>query len=234
MSSSSLLVSNQSTFSTNDDNNNIDHINQNGFGNNVYSKSVPVHHTSNGKGHQLESQSVNLANAALNHIDSRTITANNTNTLSHHNSQFDSFECANNPALSVLRKSIVSPSAQHKMSSINTTEQDDDQSSSRTSPDFYHGNHLDNRWIEHEKLINCDDVEIERHQPGRHRSPLISLLKRLFTCSPYFAKFFSALFYAISSLLIVVINKIVLTNYRYVYLIYCFLLWFVLVDYERF
>lgn len=68
--------------------------------------------------------------------------------------------------------------------------------------------------VEYQKLINCD-VEIERQKPHQRTSSFVLLFKRIFTCSPYFAKFFSAMFYAIASFLIVVINKIVLTNYKF-------------------
>lgn len=70
--------------------------------------------------------------------------------------------------------------------------------------------------VEYQKLINCD-VEIERQKPHQRTSSFVLLFKRIFTCSPYFAKFFSAMFYAIASFLIVVINKIVLTNYKYLF-----------------
>lgn len=121
------------------------------------------------------------------------------------------------PASSLFRKTIHSPAqlnmplsdAKH---SDEEKEVEEDMADEKEDPRYFrgHGNCPEIAKL----MINCDDVEIERHQPDRHRSPLLALLKRLFTCSPYFAKFFSAIFYAIASFFIVVINKIVLTNYQ--------------------
>ena len=104
----------------------------------------------------------------------------------------------------------------------NASDKDDLEDADSSSPAERYTHHRmygDDQSGSREKLINCDDLEIERHQPDRNRSPLLLLLlRRLCTCSPYFSKFFSALFYAVASFLIVVLNKIVLTNYRYVQL----------------
>lgn len=63
-------------------------------------------------------------------------------------------------------------------------------------------------------LINCDDVKIEKNLKKTFGSSLTMLIKSIFACNPLVIKFFSALFYAISSFLIVVINKVILTNYQ--------------------
>ena len=70
--------------------------------------------------------------------------------------------------------------------------------------------------IEYETLINCDHVKIERHYSGTgYLSSIKSFVERYCSCSPYFAKVFSALFYGLASFLIVVVNKIILTNYKF-------------------
>lgn len=82
--------------------------------------------------------------------------------------------------------------------------------------------------LKYVKLVNYDDMHIERqrHSDGRHGHSSIadSWLLYLWHKSAdlfdrclargAFLKLFSALFYAVASFLIVVINKIILTNYR--------------------
>src|SRR6218665_525102 len=70
--------------------------------------------------------------------------------------------------------------------------------------------------VEYETLINCDHVKIERHYSRTGCLSSIKLFReRFLSCSPYFAKVLSALFYGLASFFIVVINKIILTNYKF-------------------
>lgn len=197
----------------NDDNNNIDHRHQsNGYS----SKGQMAANGSSATGaklHQYQTQISNLiSQPELVDLSS------NANSIS----DFATISPAS--VISMYRKSVTGTSPSHPSNSMNSSssvdrleneegEAEDDHLDSSAGHHYHHRMGGGEKGS-YEKLINCDDLEIERHQPDRHRSPILLLLRRLCTCSPYFSKFFSALFYAVASFFIVVINKIILTNYK--------------------
>lgn len=76
-------------------------------------------------------------------------------------------------------------------------------------------NSKESRPYKYHLMINCDNVEIEKCTSNRlFPNTWIDFFRSTLLCGPVAAKFLSALFYAISSFLIVVINKVILTNYR--------------------
>lgn len=225
MSSSPLLIvpnhNNSSSLKFNDDNNNIDEKQSevcNGQPSHVNEQHHALH---NGKAHHTNGKSRSSQSSCTDSEPEQS----HAHQYSNEAFQADNGVMSNllnsiassNPATSVLRK-FVSPPASGPPKMSSEAHQDQSAYSSAELPSFSSTDRFKDyesgRGVEYQKLINCEDVEIERHQPGRNRSSVISLVNHLFTCSPYVSKFLSAIFYATASFFIVVINKIVLTNYK--------------------
>ncbi|KPM09039.1 hypothetical protein QR98_0075680 [Sarcoptes scabiei] len=112
-------------------------------------------------------------------------------------------------------------------SSSSGIEDDDDDDENNDNDDedddcekLYHKNRT-NR-IDENGTINCCKIDIVKTRTPTKKSPfvpfrisLMTLFKSCFGRGPMFMRIFSALFFAIASFLLVVINKIILTTYRF-------------------
>ncbi|UXI17802.1 OPI10 protein [Sarcoptes scabiei] len=116
-------------------------------------------------------------------------------------------------------------SSSSSSSGIEDDDDDDDENNDNDDEDddcekLYHKNRT-NR-IDENGTINCCKIDIVKTRTPTKKSPfvpfrisLMTLFKSCFGRGPMFMRIFSALFFAIASFLLVVINKIILTTYRF-------------------
>ncbi|KAI2796431.1 hypothetical protein BLOT_015375 [Blomia tropicalis] len=66
-----------------------------------------------------------------------------------------------------------------------------------------------------ERIRSKSNATVNQRVSSRSSSAVVTFFKRLNNCTPFLSKYFSAIFYALASFFIVVINKIVLTNFKF-------------------